>query len=61
MPSNDFVRFLTEQFVSHFDRPKKERRENRKQRKKERPSFGNRWFGMVPAAMSFFVKNRFKR
>lgn len=61
MSSNELVRYITEQMVSYFNRPKTERKEMRIQRKTTRPPFANRWFGIVPYAMSYLFKNLLKR
>ncbi|HEU5140501.1 MAG TPA: YqzE family protein [Bacillales bacterium] len=61
MSSNDLVRFITEQMVTHFNQPRTERKEVRKQRKTVRPPFTNRWFGVIPFAMLFFLRNLLRR
>lgn len=61
MSSNDLVRFITEQVLTHFKRSKTERKELRKQRKIERSPMSSRWFGLLPYAMRFFMKNLLKR
>lgn len=61
MSSNDLVRFITEQVVTYFDRPKDERKELRTQKKLAKPPFSNRWFGMLPMALSLFFKNQLKK
>jgi len=61
MSSNDLVRFITEQVVTYFDRPKGERKELRTQKKLARPPFSNRWFGMLPTALTLFFKGNSKK
>ncbi|HET7579756.1 MAG TPA: YqzE family protein [Bacillales bacterium] len=61
MSSNDLIRFITEQMVSHLNRPRKERREMRRERKITRPPIANRWFGLLPAAMAYFFRSLLKR
>lgn len=50
MKSNDYVKFLTEQFVSYMDQPKDTRKTIRQERKESRPTMSTHLFGMVPMA-----------
>lgn len=56
MSTNDYIKFLTQQFVRYYDVPKGERRERREQRKEEKPSFSYRWFGILPFAMKMLFR-----
>ena len=48
MKSNDYVRFLTETFLEHFDTPKEERRRKKEMRKQKKVPFTYKWFGIIP-------------
>lgn len=54
MKSNDYIKFMTEQFVSYLDSPAEER----KKRKTEQSTTGitNRWFGILPLALKSIRK-----
>ncbi|MBM7701553.1 YqzE family protein [Metabacillus iocasae] len=59
MKTNDYVKFVTQQFVQYMDQPKTERKMKRVQRKEERSPFPSRWFGMLP--LGFMIWYRKKR
>ncbi|MGN1400704.1 MAG: YqzE family protein [Bacillus sp. (in: firmicutes)] len=57
MKSNDFVKFLTKEFVSYVDQPKAERKHQRQRPKRD---LKNEFFGLVPLSISIMMK-RFKK
>ena len=44
MSTNDYVRFVTQQFVSYMDAPKEDRKQKKEQRRAEKEPFMNKWF-----------------
>ncbi|CAM4127047.1 hypothetical protein BAMA_22465 [Bacillus manliponensis] len=60
MSTNDYIRYVTQQFVSYMDVPKEDRKQKRQQRRAEREPFLNRWFGIVPFSAAF-VYERVKK
>ncbi|KMM37854.1 YqzE family protein [Guptibacillus hwajinpoensis] len=56
MSSNDLVKYMTQQVVSYIDQPKEERQNQRAERKASKQPFLFRWFGIIPMAISMFVK-----
>lgn len=56
MKTNDYVKYLTQQFVQHYNVPKAERKENRQLRKEEKYSPVSTWFGILPMAIAMFFK-----
>ncbi|WP_072887589.1 YqzE family protein [Ornithinibacillus halophilus] len=59
MSSNDYIRYVTEQFVSYVDLPKEERKKLRMDRKEQRNTkqgYGNKWFGVLPLAVKYYRK-----
>ncbi|MFC4617977.1 YqzE family protein [Camelliibacillus cellulosilyticus] len=52
MKSDDYVKFLTEQFVKYMNQPRNERKQRRASRKQHRGPMLNEWFGLIPAAMA---------
>ncbi|MDY0408427.1 YqzE family protein [Virgibacillus soli] len=52
MSGNDYVKFITEEFVSYFNKP----REKRKKVKSVSMAYTNRWFGVLPLAIKTYVK-----
>lgn len=60
MSTNDYVKFVTQQIVKTLDQPKEVRKATRKQRKEEQPPLTNRWFGIMPLAVSLMFKRNKK-
>jgi hypothetical protein len=56
MSTNDYIRYVTQQFVSYMDAPKADRKQKRQQRREEREPFLNRWFGMLPLSAAVFYR-----
>jgi hypothetical protein len=54
MSTNDYVKFVTQQFVAYMDRPKSDRQQKREQRKREREPFLVRWFGILPLCITLY-------
>ncbi|PTM59327.1 YqzE family protein [Desmospora activa] len=64
MSSQDYIKFLVQEMVRYMDTPKQERKETRRQRKEQRPSWATHWFGMVPHSVKMFTdkqRHRFLR
>ncbi|PEA56335.1 YqzE family protein [Bacillus pseudomycoides] len=61
MSTNDYIRYVTQQFVSYMDAPKEDRKQKRQQRREEREPFLNRWFGMLPVSAAFFYRQMKKK
>lgn len=56
MKSDEYVKFLTEQFVRYMETPRAERRENRLRQKAARPPMRNQLFGQIPDAIESYAK-----
>ncbi|MCC3356745.1 YqzE family protein [Bacillus sp. REN16] len=61
MSTNDYVKFVTQQFVKFIDQPKDVRKATKQQRKEEQEPLTNRWFGIMPLAVSLMFKKNKKR
>ncbi|MGR5984971.1 YqzE family protein [Bacillus cytotoxicus] len=57
MSTNDYVRFVTQQFVSYMDDPKEDRKQKKERRRAEKAPFLNRWFGMMPLSAALLYQN----
>ncbi|KFN01324.1 YqzE family protein [Bacillus clarus] len=57
MSTNDYVRFVTQQFVSYMDAPKEDRKQKKQQRRAEKEPFLNKWFGVMPISATLFYQN----
>ncbi|RIW31078.1 YqzE family protein [Bacillus salacetis] len=58
MSINDYVKYMTQTFVRHFEKSPQERKTIKKRRKNERPGFLFRWFGVIPYALMFLFKKK---
>ncbi|MBA2873455.1 YqzE family protein [Thermaerobacillus caldiproteolyticus] len=58
MSTNDYVKFVTQQFVTYMDQPKEERKKKRVQRKQEKPALLYRWFGMIPFSLRLLFRRK---
>ncbi|RYL91046.1 YqzE family protein [Sporolactobacillus sp. THM7-4] len=55
MKSDEYVRFLTEQFVRYMEVPRAERKKARMEQKATRPPLRNQLFGQIPNAIESYV------
>lgn len=60
MSFHDYVKFVTQQFVTYVDQPKEKRKELKLQKKELKEPVQNQLFGLVPMAISVFIENRKK-
>ncbi|BBU40183.1 MAG: YqzE family protein [Bacillaceae bacterium] len=58
MSGNDYVKYVTEQFVKFIDTPKETRKQRREERKKDRLPLSMRWFGFLPMAFLILIKKK---
>lgn len=52
MKTNDYVKYVTQQFVSYVDTPSEQRKAKKEERKANQLPFAYRWFGLIPFAIS---------
>jgi hypothetical protein len=55
LKSDEYVRFLTEQFVRYMETPRAERKKVRMEQKAARPPFRNQLFGQIPDAIESYA------
>ena len=58
MSGNNYLKFMTEEFVKYYNDPKDVRKKKREAEKLERSAYLNRWFGVLPFTLKMFIKNR---
>ncbi|MBB6284636.1 MULTISPECIES: YqzE family protein [Geobacillus] len=58
MAVNDYVKFVTQQFVAYMDMPKEERTRRRSERKQEQPPLSYRLFGLMPLSLRLLLRRR---
>lgn len=58
MKTNDYIKFLTQQFVKFMNVPKAERKLQRENKKKLKKPFVSNWFGLLPFAIMMLVKRK---
>lgn len=61
MSSNDYVKYVTEQFVKYVDTSKEERLHQKEKRKSEQAPVLTRMFGIIPLALMLMMNRRKKR
>ncbi|MGN1387137.1 MAG: YqzE family protein [Bacillus sp. (in: firmicutes)] len=59
MKTNDYIKFLTQEFVTYVDQPKDQRKKKKQSRnKQEKPIYTSRWFGLIPFALLLAFKKK---
>jgi hypothetical protein len=60
MSTNDYVKFVTQQIVSYIDQPKDQRKQQKSEKRGTKQPLSYRYFGMIPLAISLFIKKKKK-
>lgn len=55
MKSDEYVKFLTEQFVRYMETPRAERKRVKMEQRALRPPLRNQLFGQIPNAVESYV------
>lgn len=58
MKTNDYVKYITKEFVQYIDQPKDERKRLKREKKDRRADFLYRWFGIVPYVLILRMRER---
>jgi len=58
MSLNDYVKYLTEQFIKVISRPSKESSISEKQQMGKVYSYSNHWFGLFPFSLKLFKREK---
>lgn len=58
MSANNYLKFITEEFVKYFNDPKDIRKKRREEGRLERSVYQNSWFGVLPFSLKLFIKNK---
>ncbi|KAA6454826.1 MULTISPECIES: YqzE family protein [Bacillus] len=58
MKTNDYVKYMTEQFVKYMDTPKVERKELKEVRKERKVPATQHWFGILPYGVKLWLKRK---
>lgn len=58
MNTNDYVKFMTETLVKHFNVPKEERRKLRLEKRLAKPKPLYHWFGLLPISLRMIFKTK---
>jgi hypothetical protein len=59
--TEEFVKYITQQFVTYLDTPREVRREARNRHKSIRGPWYEHWFGQIPMAVSLWWSSRPRR
>jgi len=60
MSSQDLIKFLTREFVQYMDTPREERIKRKQERKTQKPSWSNHWFGVMPMMLKLLFRRKSK-
>jgi hypothetical protein len=58
MSTNDYIKYLTQQFVTYMNVPREQRRIQRENRKQLKQPFTSNWFGIIPFAFMMLLKRK---
>jgi hypothetical protein len=58
---DEYVKYMTEQFVAYWETPKEERKLNKAQAKASREPWLTRWFGYAPMSVILWWRGRMGR
>lgn len=58
MSMNEYVKFITQAFVQHYNQPKEKRKQLKIQRKEYKQPFLTNWFGLIPYAFLSIFKRK---
>jgi len=56
--SDEWVKYMTERFVTYVETPKAERKERRRTAKAVREPWLTKWFGVAPAGVILWWRSR---
>ncbi|MGM9927340.1 MAG: YqzE family protein [Bacillus sp. (in: firmicutes)] len=56
MKTNDFIKYLTQEFVIYTNQPREERKKQRLERQEQPKNYSTKWFGLVPFALRMAFK-----
>jgi hypothetical protein len=59
--SEDYVKYMTEQFMAYMDTPKEERKQTRTSAKARREPWLTHWFGWGPMSIMLWWRGREQR
>lgn len=60
MKTNDYVKYLTVEWLNYMDQPKEIRKEQKKSHKGTRPPLLSHWFGIIPLSIGMLFKRNEK-
>lgn len=58
MKTNDYVKFLTVQWLVYMNQPKEVRKEQRRHHRDDRQPFMSHWFGIIPLSVGMLFKRK---
>ncbi|AIC98855.1 YqzE family protein [Bacillus subtilis] len=58
MKTNDYVKYMTQQFVKYIDTPRDERKERKEVRKETKTPVSQQLFGILPYGFRLWLKRK---
>lgn len=56
MKTNDYVKYMTEQFMNYIDQPKELRDQYKHEKEESKEIFSTKMFGMLPLSIALYMK-----
>lgn len=58
MKTNDFIKFLTQQFVKYVNQSKDDRKKEKNIRKEQKKKYSSHLFGLIPFSLMMLFKRK---
>jgi hypothetical protein len=55
MKTNDYIKYMTQEFVKYIDQPVDIRRKIKEEKKLNKEPFLSKWFGVLPLSVSMIM------
>ncbi|GAA0602561.1 hypothetical protein GCM10009001_19400 [Virgibacillus siamensis] len=56
MNSNEYIKFMTQEFTSYIDSTSEERKSRKSNRKSEPSAYSSKWLGVLPFALKSAIR-----
>lgn len=58
MKTNDFIKYLTQEFVNYTNQPREVRKQHRDEQHGSPKNYSTKWFGLIPFAFMMSIKRK---
>ncbi len=60
MKTNDFIKYLTQEFVTYTNQPREVRKQQQNEQQDYPKNHSTKWFGLIPLAVMMTFKRKHK-